>query len=460
MKTIIVGAGATGLATAYLLAKQGHEVEIVESSDRVGGLLSTFDVGNGTRLEYFYHHFFTHDAEMNWLLSELGLADDILFKTSTMAVYRNGQHYPFNGIRDLLSFSAMGWLARFRFGISSALLAYRRKYSQCESQSALNWFYSHAGKDATESIWRPMLEVKFGEEADKIPLAWIASRLRQRVLSRKSGSESLGYLKGSLQRLSDTLEQALSGMGVKFRLQSPVNRLVSNRVNQPTLELISGETIEAERVVFTIPTCHLAPIFSTADPEYATRLGSMEYLGAFCTVLSLNEQLANAYWTNIADGSCDFGGVIEQTHLVPPSEYDGQNLVYLSRYVAQQDRMWSMTDDQILSMQLDQLERVYDRELRTKLNRFWVFRTRTAAPLTGMGFRDQVPPFASPIQNVYVASMCHLYPEERSVNNSIRVAAELMRAMGESEAWQQVPSGISEAGQIGHVDEPAIRRAA
>ena len=30
MKTIVLGAGIVGTATAYFLAKQGHEVEVVE----------------------------------------------------------------------------------------------------------------------------------------------------------------------------------------------------------------------------------------------------------------------------------------------------------------------------------------------------------------------------------------------------------------------------------------------
>ena len=141
MKVVIVGGGVTGLSLAYLLAESGVTVQVLEASDRVGGLLNTFDVGNGKRLEYFYHHFFTHDVEINWLLQQLGLDSDVSYVSSTMGIYRNDRIYDFNGIRDLASFNAMSFSGRLRFGLSSALLAYRKKYTNEEHQTALNWFY-------------------------------------------------------------------------------------------------------------------------------------------------------------------------------------------------------------------------------------------------------------------------------------------------------------------------------
>ena len=43
--------------------------------------------------------------------------------------------------------------------------------------------------------------------------------------------------------------------------------------------------------------------------------------------------------------------------------------------------------------------------------------------------------------------MAHVYPDERSVNNSIRVAAETVRVMGHDSSI--VPKGRSLSGSIG-----------
>lgn len=42
-KTIILGAGVVGLTTAYELLKRGHQIQIIEQNDYVGGLASSFD---------------------------------------------------------------------------------------------------------------------------------------------------------------------------------------------------------------------------------------------------------------------------------------------------------------------------------------------------------------------------------------------------------------------------------
>ncbi|MDA7541461.1 FAD-dependent oxidoreductase [bacterium] len=453
MKVVIVGGGVTGLSLAFLLTRAGVTVEVLEASDRVGGLLNTFDVGNGKRLEYFYHHFFTHDVEINWLLQQLGLDSDVSYVSSTMGIYRNDRVYDFNGIRDLASFNAMSLSGRLRFGLSSALLAYRKKYTNEEHQTALNWFYRNAGNDATDAVWRPMLEVKFGDKADQIPLAWIAGRLRQRVLSRRAGKEKLGYLSGSLQKLTDKLTQRLRELGVEIRLNCPVKSIDKrsmNRSGNSEIQLASGDCIsDADQIVVTTPTTIASNFFQKSAPQYSKEISEIEYLGAICTVLSLPEKLSDIYWTNIADGNCDFGGVIEQTNLVDSEHYDGQHLVYLSKYAALEDPIWNLSDEELVSRQMLQLESIYKKPIRSTLNHSWVFRTKTAAPLTDVGFRDRVPEFSTPVKDVFLASMCHLYPEERSVNNSIRVAAEVAAEMGFDQSAKMVPMGISDAGKIG-----------
>ena len=89
-KLTIIGGGMTGLAAAYIAAKQGKQVTILEGSDKVGGLLNTFEIG-GSQLEHYYHHFFTQDAELHWLMKELGIADKTFYKKTTMGQRRQNQ---------------------------------------------------------------------------------------------------------------------------------------------------------------------------------------------------------------------------------------------------------------------------------------------------------------------------------------------------------------------------------
>ena len=57
MKVGVIGGGAAGLAAAFELLRQGHEVEVFERASYLGGQASTFDIG-GSRLEKGYHQGF------------------------------------------------------------------------------------------------------------------------------------------------------------------------------------------------------------------------------------------------------------------------------------------------------------------------------------------------------------------------------------------------------------------
>lgn len=448
MKTVIIGAGATGLAAAHLLARAGARVTVVEAAPEPGGLLATFDVGGGCRLEHYYHHFFTHDAEIHWLLQELGLSGRVLYHPTTMGVFRNGRLWPFGGVKDLLRFRPMSLGARLRFGLSSALLSYFGRYTRREDVPCLAWFERWAGREATDAIWRPLLASKFGPAAGRIPLAWMAGRLRQRARSRRLGREQLGYLDGSLQVLVDRLVDDLRQRGVQFRLGTKTDALLVDAGRVAGVQA-GGEAIRADATVATVPTKITAGLVRPVEPRYAGELDRIEYLGAICTILSLREPLSGVYWTNVTDPGYDFGGVIEQTNFVPPDRYGGRRLVYLSRYLATEDPLWAMPDEDLLARQYGQLGQMAGREVRPLVERAWVYRARFAATLTDLGFHERIPRMRSPLEGLFVASMCHIYPDERSVNNSIRVAAELVRVMGFAGAADAVPRGLSLAANYG-----------
>lgn len=285
---------------------------------------------------------------------------------------------------------------------------------------------------------------KFGDVAEQVPLAWMAGRLRQRARSREATGERLGYLQGSLQCLVDALVDHLQAAGVTLHLGTPVTQLRTAEGRVQGIETATG-AIHADAVLATLPTPLLADLVAPEAPAYADALRQVDYLGALCTVLALDAPLSPVYWLNVADPGYSFGGVIEQTHLVPASHYGGRHLVYLSRYLPVTHPLWTLADDALLDQQQQELARLFGRPVRPQQR--WVFRGRYAAPAPTIGFPRHIPAFRSPVRGLFVAAMPHVYPDERSVNNSVRVAAEAVSAMGVDTA--QVPQGASLAGRYG-----------
>lgn len=442
---VIIGAGATGLTAAYLAARAGHEVVVLEGSEKFGGLLETFPMGD-SRLEHYYHHFFTHDAEIRWLIEELGIGDHLQFLPATMGVYRDSQLFDFNGPRDLLRFSPMSLLAKMRFGASSLFLGKLANWRNWEDTPALDWFYRFAGKAATDSIWRPMLEIKFGPYADQVPVAWMVGRLRQRMGSREKGDERLGYLRGSLQTLLDALITALRGLGVQLVPNARVERINVKGRRIESFSTTAGE-FRGRQYLATIPTLHLAPLLQNSAPALAKRLDAIKYFGAVCTILELDHPLSEIYWLNVADPGFPFGGVIEHTNFIGPAEYGGRRVVYLSRYFEAKNRLASMSPQDIGEEMTQPLSRIFPDFKTAHLCNRSVFRTATAATVCDLNFSQRIPECRTELDNLFLATMAHVYPDERSCNNAIRVATEACRVMKLETSMP--PIGASLAGKLG-----------
>jgi len=444
---VVVGGGITGLVSAYLAAREGRKVKIVEASDKVGGLLNTFSVG-GTELEFFYHHFFTHDAELAWLLKELQLEDEVLYKKTSMGVYRSKKIFNFNSPLDLLKFRPISWIGKVRFVLSTLFLTKIAKWENYENVPSYEWFKKWAGKSATEALWGPMHKVKFGPFYKDIPLAWMIGRLRQRMNSRKQGDERLGYLKGSLSVLCSRLTEELKKMGVEIETGASLEGLNVEKDFVQSIETSKG-VITADDYLLTFPTVYLKDVKGL--PQFLSdQLQNIEYFGVYCNVLSLKQPLSDVYWLNVADPGFSFGGVIEHTNLIPSKEYDGQHLVYLSRYFAHSEEIASLSKKEVEDLMFADLQKIYPSLGKEQINETYLFRSNTAAIVTDRNFSKKVPSCQTSLSNLYLCNMAHIYPDERSVNNSIRIAAEAAKCIGLNAEY--VPKNLSLSGKIGFLN--------
>ncbi len=117
----IVGAGPAGLTMAYLLAKRGFAVTVIEGSDMVGGISQTARYKN-YRFDIGGHRFFTKIAPVQALWEEL-LGDNFIDVPRLSRIHYDGKffHYPLkamnaltglglvNAVRILLSYAHAKW---------------------------------------------------------------------------------------------------------------------------------------------------------------------------------------------------------------------------------------------------------------------------------------------------------------------------------------------------------------
>ena len=100
-RVVVLGAGPGGLTAAYLLAKQGVPVTVLESDAIVGGLARTAQY-KGYRFDIGGHRFFTKVDEVNALWHRW-LGPEFLRRPRLSRVFYNGKffHYPLRAFNAL-----------------------------------------------------------------------------------------------------------------------------------------------------------------------------------------------------------------------------------------------------------------------------------------------------------------------------------------------------------------------
>ena len=444
MRVGIIGAGATGLAAAYDLAGQGHQVAVYERAPFLGGHASTFDVG-GARLERGYHHWFTGDTDIVELVEQIGLGETIRWFDSTVGTLHGGVIYDFVTPLDLLKFKPLGLGDRIRLGLTTLYLQRQKNWHKYEGVTANEWLRKHAGRAPYEVFWDPMLRGKFGEEHyDRVSMAWVWGKINTRVKSRSRGGlrEKLGYPMGSFGQVFDTLAERVRQRGGEVHVSASVEgidvrdgRAHGLRVKLPDADV---EYEKFDAVIATVPShvfSRLVPALPpTLTKEYMARLGAARYMSAVLIVLVLDRPLSHVYWLNVADRSIPFVGVIEHTNLISPDHYGGKHVVYLANYLTTDSPLYKMGHEELLQHYLPHLRKVNQDFDASWIETSYHHRVDGAQPVIGTNYSRRIPGHRTPIPGVYLANTTQIYPEDRGTNYSVRmgrmVARMLMEDMG------------------------------
>ena len=429
MKAVVIGGGVAGMTSAYRLMQQGHEVELYEASPFLGGLVRTFEVG-GNKLEAYYHHIFTTDTTIISLIKEMGLGDRLDWIDSKVGWYDSGKIYNFVTPFDLLRFAPVSLPDRIRLGVMALRLRRRDDWAEFETVTAKDWIEKNVSKGAFRGMWGPMLKGKFGDAYDKVAMAWLWSKIHLRFASREGGAgqkEQLGYLQGSFAGYIEEMERRMREGGVRIHTGAQVERITAEQNRATGIVLADGTHVAADAVIAAVPSVLFRKMAPPLTPDYDRRLAAVQWQGAVCMVLTLKHKLSDIYWMNIGDRTMPFLALIEHTNFVGPEHYDGNNILYISNYVAQDHEFFSMSDDELWDRFAPALQKINPAFSRDWVTGRWVFRAPHAQPIITLNYSNDKPDHRTPVEGLYLETMTQIYPEDRGQNYSIRMGEDVAR---------------------------------
>ncbi len=303
----IVGGGISGLSAAYFLDKAGHRCTLIESQDRLGGVIRT-ERAEGCLIEAGPDSFIVHKPWALELIRELGIEDQVIGSRDhlrTTCILRGGRLIPLpDGIQFLaptkflpmITTRLLSWRAKATMGLEwfhrPPAEAADHSGDRTVDRSVAEFVRQHYGDEVNEYLAQPMLAGVYGGSPEQLSISAVLPRFVE--LERKYGSLTRGILKsrpkprpGASRKPGSLFLTLKGGMGV---LTGTLAEKLEGRLERVTAEVIGveragggfalatgGGTLEADQVVLAVPANRAAPLLERFDPQLAGLLGQVRY---------------------------------------------------------------------------------------------------------------------------------------------------------------------------------------
>lgn len=306
-KIVILGAGISGLATAFWLNKKGFDVTILEAKSQVGGAMQTLneddfliDFGPNSGLET--------TPLIRQIVEEVGLSDEMIYASeisSKRYILRNDKlHELPMGLSPFLKtklFSVKGKLRLFGEPFIG-------KSTDGYYQSIAQFVERRLGKEFLDYAIDPFVSGVFAGDPTKLSVKSAFPKLyrleelygglvkgmikgareRKKRAEESKQSAKMFSFKSGMQTFPKAIAKTLEGkIALECRVKSVEYRGDKWQINYAR----NGEesTIESDKIISTVPAYVAAEIFGGLDSELIKHLNSIYYPPVMVLYLGFNK---------------------------------------------------------------------------------------------------------------------------------------------------------------------------
>ncbi|MGI9584465.1 MAG: NAD(P)/FAD-dependent oxidoreductase [Acidimicrobiia bacterium] len=417
----VIGGGMLGLTLALELTDRGDKVTIHERGDTIGGLASSFQLGDVT-WDRFYHVTLQSDAALRSLLQTLDLDESLQWQPTGTGLYANGKLYPVSSAIDYLKLPVLSPVAKSRIGATVLKASRTTDWRKMEQITARDWLTRWSGSKAYESFWAPLLRSKLGDRYEEASAAFIWAIIQRLYAARRAGMKQdlFGYVPGGYAQVLERFHDTLESRGVEIVLSSDVLEVAD--VGHGVQVRTAAGAEEYSDVIVTAPSPIAVDIVEGLTEAERTAHNGIQYQGVVCVSLLLDRPLEGYYVTNITEDSFPFTGVIEMTALVDPEVFGGRSLVYLPKYAGPTDPIFDQSDDDITNHFVDALSKMYPAVFDSKIEAVGVSRARHVLPISTVGYSESLPPMTTSVPGVHIVNTAHILNGTLNVDETVQLA--------------------------------------
>lgn len=459
-RTVIIGAGPAGLTAAYLLAKQGHAVTVLEGDDTVGGISRTANY-RGYRFDIGGHRFFTKITPVQALWEEL-LGNEFISVPRMSRLHYRGRYFayplkPFNALRGL------GLIDSIRI-VWSYLYAHYRPLPVEDTFE--QWTINRFGRRMYEIFFKTYTEKVWGIPCTEIRAEWAAQRIRGLSLARailsatalhrrageiKSLIEEFRYPRLGPGQMWEAARDRVEALGGRVLLRHQATTLEcepdpngERRVTRVRADSPGGPVeFPADHVISTMPLRSLIRALQPAPPQSTLTAGEgLRYRDFIVVGLILNQSdIFPDNWIYVHTPGVKVGRIQNFNNwsraMVPE---EGRTCLGMEYFCFKGDGLWTTSDQDLIALATRELASLGLAPANAVIDGA-VVRMPKAYPIYDSQYRghvQEIRTFLKTIPNLHTVGRngMHKYNNQDHSMMTALLAARNILGLGRYDTWK------------------------
>jgi oxygen-dependent protoporphyrinogen oxidase len=276
---IIVGAGITGLTCAHRLNHLGFQTVVLESSDRVGGVIRSERIG-GYLMEWGPNSL-VPTGETFRVLDELKLGDDLL--------EANPRAPRYIVVNKQLKSVPLGPMT-FR-GVGRAAVEPFVRTKSPEDESVANFFRRRFGREVHDRLVAPFVTGIFAGDTEQLSIASVFPRMVE--MEAQSGSILTAMLRKRSETNASPRKATVSSFADGMETL-PARLAEGQKIEKNCSGVRIGRDLQARATVLAVPAFHASQIVAFQSPELAELLAGIEYAPIVVAATSISSDSLKA----------------------------------------------------------------------------------------------------------------------------------------------------------------------
>ncbi len=360
MKIGIIGAGPAGLTCATKLVEAGHEVDVYEADNQVGGMTKSFELW-GQQVDLGPHRFFSMDERINsFWLEQVG--DEYINVDRLTRIYYNKKFFLYP-VRAMNALKNLGLWEAILCVFSYAKTFFCKKGDE---KTFEEWVSNQFGYKLYSIFFKSYSERLWGISCKELDADFARQRIKGLNLlevikgalfhsgadKHKTLVDRFAYPKYGAGIPYDNIAEKINSSGSNVFLNSPIKGIKTEGKKATGIILSDGSVKEYDYVVSTAPFTEMVCSIPELGNDIHKLAMSLKYRNTTLVYLEIdNQKIFEDNWIYVHDKSVNMGRITNFQNWSPFMVNGHKEAILVLEYWSyDNDELWGKSDDEMIDL--------------------------------------------------------------------------------------------------------------